>query len=336
MTFASARMPSEDLTLTLETTELPIETVPLVVSSADVSTGFILVEVYKKTNTLKYGREYSIAGMKSSSVTAVVLASPFRTPSEPIRITSAECSLGGEQQKSAVVLLKGVKLGGDKDFNLRVQKMEGSTPTGGEIVLSGKLSGGSSSTTHTHSELIFGISNPQLSFDTMYLITQFKVDGEVSAVDSDVTFFVPDEPPKITGAGCSLNGKKDVLIVELTGTKLISSDHAVVISGSFGQISSSGGLFNVSSTKCFVNFSIGSSEDSTHVVFGGRYELLSVGSDSSSFVVNTGLFIDAPRAPRITKITTPSDVSSSSFVLSVSGEYLPSGETFTVTLIVPG
>ncbi|KAK2950315.1 hypothetical protein BLNAU_14726 [Blattamonas nauphoetae] len=74
------------------------------------------------------------------------------------------------------------------------------------------------------------------------------------------------------------------------------------------------------------------SDLSLDLPFGGRYELLSVGSDSSSFVVNTGLFIDAPRAPRITKITTPSDVSSSSFVLSVSGEYLPSGETFTVTL----
>ncbi|KAK2945114.1 hypothetical protein BLNAU_19963 [Blattamonas nauphoetae] len=149
LTLTSARMPSEDFTLTLKTTELPVETVHLVVSSAVVSTGFILVEVYKKTNTLKYGREYSIAGMKSSSVTAVVLASPFRTPSEPIRITSAECSLGGEQQKSAVVTLTGVKLGGGNAFNVTVQKMVESTLIGDGIVLSGILAIDSSSPTHT-------------------------------------------------------------------------------------------------------------------------------------------------------------------------------------------
>ncbi|KAK2950361.1 hypothetical protein BLNAU_14696 [Blattamonas nauphoetae] len=125
-------MPSEDFTLTLETTELPIETVPLVVSSSELSTGFILVEVYNKTNTLKYGTEYSVVGLTSSSVVAVVTAPSFSTPPEPIRITSAGCSLG-EQQKSTIVLLKGVKLGGGLTFAVGVRKIEGSTLIGDEM-----------------------------------------------------------------------------------------------------------------------------------------------------------------------------------------------------------
>ncbi|KAK2943533.1 hypothetical protein BLNAU_21550 [Blattamonas nauphoetae] len=256
----------------------------------------------------------------------------FTTPPEPLRITSADCSLGGVQQKSAIVLLKGVKLEEGKKFNVTVQKMEGSTPSGADIVLSGTFSGSSSSTTHTHSVVIFGIPNPLLSFQTTYLITQLQVDGEISAVDAEVTFSVPPEPSRITGAGCSLNGKKDVLIVELSGSALSSSGLIAVVKGTSDEIKSSGGLFNVTSTKCFVNFSIGLSEDDSHVGSGGRYDLLSVGSEASSILVTPGLFIDVPHPPRITKLTPETAVTTSSFVLSVSGSSLPSGKKYTVIL----
>ncbi|KAK2961785.1 hypothetical protein BLNAU_3222 [Blattamonas nauphoetae] len=178
----------------------------------------------------------------------------------------------------------------------------------------------------------------RLEWATEYKVTKVmwipkdkQAEEEVTLWDT-ITFTTPAEPPRIEGAGCSLNGLKDVVIVELNGRALSSSDLIVVISGSSGQISSSGGLFNVTSTKCFVNFSIGLSEDDSHVVFGGRYDLLSVGSGSSSLVVNSGLFIDVPYPPRIASIVVPEDVSASTFDLSVSGEYLPSGKTFTVTL----
>ncbi|KAK2942415.1 hypothetical protein BLNAU_22648 [Blattamonas nauphoetae] len=105
-----------------------------------------------------------------------------------------------------------------------------------------------------------------------------------------------------------------------------------VVSRTSNEMVSSGELFNVTSTKCFVNFSIGSSESSTDVVFGGKYELLSVGSESSSVAVNSGLIFEVPHPPRITSFTAPSEVSTSTFVLAVSGENLPSGKTFTVTL----
>ncbi|KAK2945723.1 hypothetical protein BLNAU_19336 [Blattamonas nauphoetae] len=256
----------------------------------------------------------------------------FTTPDAPIRITSASCSLGGQQQKSALVTLTGVKLGGGKSFNVTVRKMERSTPVEAEIVLSGTLSGDSSSTEHTHSVVIFGNPDSLLSFGTTFLITSFDVDGAISVVDADETFSVPAEPARIEDARCWLNGKKDVLIVELSGSALSSSGQTVVMSGSSGNVSSNGVIFNVTSSKCLVNFSIGLSASSSAVVFGGRYDLLSVGSGSSSFIVTTGLFIEVPHPPRITSITTPTEIDSSSFVLSVSGSNLPSGETFTVTL----
>ncbi|KAK2948633.1 hypothetical protein BLNAU_16452 [Blattamonas nauphoetae] len=332
LSLSTARMPLEDFTLTLKTTQSPSKTIQIPFSSSTLSNCFLLLEVYTQTDTLKYGTEYSIAEMSSSSVTAVVSAQPFSTPPEPIRITSAECSLGGVQEKSGVVTLMGVKLGGGKAFNVTVRKLEGSTLIGDEIILSGTLSGGSSSTTHSLSVVIFGTTNCPLSFDAKYLITEFKVDGEVSVVDGEVTFSVPAEPARITGAKCWLNGKKDVLIVELRGSALSSSGRTAVISGSSVDVSSMGGLFNVTSTKCFVNFSIGSSESSTHVVFGGHYVLLSVGSGSSSVIVTPGLVIDVYHPPRITSIVVPKEVTTSNFDLSVSGSNLPSGSTFTVTL----
>ncbi|KAK2949354.1 hypothetical protein BLNAU_15734 [Blattamonas nauphoetae] len=198
LTLSTQRMPPETFTLTLKSTESPSETIFLTITSSEISTGFVLVEVYNKTGTLKYGTTYSIDGMNSSSVVVVVAAPAFWTPSEPIRITSAGCSLGDDKQKSAVVTLNGVKLGGEKGFAVGVRKMEGSTLIGDEIELTGTLSGDSSSTTHIHTELIFGNTNALLSFGTKYQITRLEVSGSVCVVDANVTFSVPAEPARLT------------------------------------------------------------------------------------------------------------------------------------------
>ncbi|KAK2954473.1 hypothetical protein BLNAU_10641 [Blattamonas nauphoetae] len=179
VTLTTMNMPSEAFTLTLTTTETPIEIIELSVSAASISSGLIVVEVYNKTQTLKYGRSYSVSGMRSSSVIAVVSAPPFSTPDAPIRVTDASCSLGAEKQTSALVTLTGVNLGGNKDFNVTVQTMVGSTPSGSDILLKGTFSGASSLTSHTLSVLIFGAASPQLSFGATYVITEFDVDESV-------------------------------------------------------------------------------------------------------------------------------------------------------------
>ncbi|KAK2959761.1 hypothetical protein BLNAU_5250 [Blattamonas nauphoetae] len=68
----------------------------------------------------------------------------FTTPESPPRIISADCSLGGDQLKSALEVLTGVKLGGGKNFKVTVRKIKEAIPTGGDIVLSGTLSSVSS------------------------------------------------------------------------------------------------------------------------------------------------------------------------------------------------
>ncbi|KAK2942585.1 hypothetical protein BLNAU_22502 [Blattamonas nauphoetae] len=309
-------------------------------SDSRTLTGTGLLYPSTAEDRLKWATEYEVitimsvpGGQQIGEEATLSGTVTFTTPHEVVRLSKASCSLGRDQQKSALVTLKGVKLEEGKAFTVTVQKKVESAANGEDILLSGTLSGASSSTEHTHSVEIFGVSNAPLSFDTTYLITEFRIDGVLSALDSDVTFFVPAEPARITGATCWLNGKKDELIVELRGSALSSSsDLSVVMTGTSHSVSSSGGLFNVSSTKCFVKFSIGLNEDESHVVFGGHYDLLSVGSGSSSVIVTPGLVVDVDHPPRIASIVVPEEVTTSTFALSVSGSNLPSGKTYTVTL----
>ncbi|KAK2942586.1 hypothetical protein BLNAU_22503 [Blattamonas nauphoetae] len=309
-------------------------------SDSRTLTGTGLLYPSTAEDRLKWATEYEVitimsvpGGQQIGEEATLSGTVTFTTPHEVVRLSSASCSLGGDQQKSALVTLKGVKLEEGKAFTVTVQKKVESAANGEDILLSGTLSGASSSTEHTHSVDIFGVSNAPLSFDTTYLITEFRIDGVISALDADVTFIVPTEPARITGASCWLNGKKDMVIVELSGSALSSSsDLSVVMTGTSHSVSSSGGLFNVSSTKCFVKFSIGLNEDESHVVFGGHYDLLSVGSGSSSVIVTPGLVVDVDHPPRIASIVVPEEVTTSTFALSVSGSNLPSGKTYTVAL----
>ncbi|KAK2953421.1 hypothetical protein BLNAU_11707 [Blattamonas nauphoetae] len=148
----------------------------------------------------------------------------------------------------------------------------------------------------------------------------------------EIKFTTPDEPARIEDVDCHLNGARDVAVVELEGVQLVSLEQTAVLLGVSSQISSSGPIFDVTSTKCFVGFLIGEEENSTHVVFGGRYKVVSVGSGDNGILVKENLFVDIPLPPTITKIDVPVSTSSSSFFLSVEGTDLPSGSSFVITL----
>ncbi|KAK2945725.1 hypothetical protein BLNAU_19338 [Blattamonas nauphoetae] len=331
-------MPSDDFTLTLNTTLPPSETVTLIVSPSDLSSGFILVEVYNQTDTLKYGTEYSVVGMRSGSVVAVVNAQPFSTPADPIRITSASCSLGGDQQKSALVTLTGVKLGGEKDFNVTVRKIEGSMPVGDSIVLSGTLSGVSSSTSHTHSVLIYGTTKPLLSFGTKYLISMFEVDGSVSVVDSDVTFSVPAEPARLTTLDDNLqypSDEKSVTIslsgigvegnYNLTLSVNSSASNNVTLAATFHS--------DGSGTLTAVLFDL-SDPPIVDLSYNTRYEVVDVTQDSNPVFFESGLVFTTMHVPsRLLSISVGDSAFGIDFVeLSFSSVALPSESTFSLTL----
>ncbi|KAK2953381.1 hypothetical protein BLNAU_11667 [Blattamonas nauphoetae] len=177
----------------------------------------------------------------------------------------------------------------------------------------------------------------RLDYSTKYevrkvALKQDQQQEEEVVICTVIPFTTPDEPARIEDVDCHLNGARDVAVVELEGVQFVSLGQTVVILGDSGQVSSSGRIFDVTSTKCFVRFLIGAKENSTHVVFGGRYKVVSVGSGDDEIVVNANLFVDIPLPPTITKIDVPVSTSSSSFVLSVEGTYLPSGSTFEVVL----
>ncbi|KAK2956728.1 hypothetical protein BLNAU_8362 [Blattamonas nauphoetae] len=338
LTLSKERMPLDDFTLTLNTTETPLETISLTITSSDIAAGFVLVEVYKQTGTLKYGTEYCVCGMNSSSVVAVVSEQPFSTPPEPIRITSAECSLGGDRNKSALVTLKGVKLGGEKKFNVTVEKVK-ETPSNGEgIVLSGTLAVDSSSATHTHSVTLFGNTNCPLSFDTKYLITEFTVDGEVSVVDADVTFSVPGEPARLTFLDASVVYSAD----EKDATISVSG---IGMSGSFNVTLSMNSIAsnNVTVTATFdvdgngvmkaVLFDL-SDPPIVDLSYNTRYEVIDVNQGSTPIFFENGLvFTTIPVPPRLLSISLGDSALGINFVrLSFDSIALPIDSSFELTL----
>ncbi|KAK2961668.1 hypothetical protein BLNAU_3466 [Blattamonas nauphoetae] len=189
--------------------------------------------------------------------------------------------------------------------------------------------------THFDSETLTGTAplypssaEGRLEWETEYEVTKvmWKPEGELTdieiALSGTITFTTPSAIPRINGVACLLNSEKNIAVVELKGTSLSASKQpVVVIKGTSGQITSLGGMF-----------SIGSSESDTNVVFGGNYELVSVGSGDSSIAVNSGLTFEVPRPPNITKIDVQKEVTTSTFVLTVTGSKLPSGETYNVNL----
>ncbi|KAK2947806.1 hypothetical protein BLNAU_17226 [Blattamonas nauphoetae] len=334
LTLSTQRMPLEVFTLTLESTESPSESISLTMTSSDISAGFVLVEVYNKTESLKYGTEISIVGMNSSSVVAVVTAPPFPTPSEPIRITSAVCSLGDDKQKSAVVTLNGVKLGGEKRFTVGVRKMEGSTLIGDEIELSGTLSSDSSSVTHTHTELIFGTAKPLLSFETKYVITRFEVEDSISVVDANVTFSVPPESARIVGIKKSqLNNDRTTMIVWLEGRALLSRTGKLSLTNGSTTAESLSNLEILDDTHCSAEFAVGKEVKSDQLKFGETYKLTGSWTETSGFHVEDGITIIVPFIWTVTNMKFEFSTSlHTGCVMHLTGTDLLVGESLNVTL----
>ncbi|KAK2963463.1 hypothetical protein BLNAU_1505 [Blattamonas nauphoetae] len=258
----------------------------------------------------------------------------FSTPDQIIRIISADCSLGGDQLKSALVTLTGVKLREDKDFSITIRKMEGLSPSGGEIVLSGTLSGASLSTTHTHSELIFGIVNPLLSFRTTYLITNFDVHGVLSAVDADVTFSVPAEPARIVGVETRyLTKDRATMIVLLKGRALLFRTGKVSLMNGSASWDSLSDVIVLNNTHCTAEFTVREEDTGTDMKFGEEYTLKGSWTESSGFLVEDGITIVVHFPPRITimEFVFSNTLHTGCFV-TLTGTDLIVGESLKITL----
>ncbi|KAK2959545.1 hypothetical protein BLNAU_5594 [Blattamonas nauphoetae] len=183
LTLTGSRMPSSS-----EYTLIVVETgesaeISLPVSFTSSTDGFGRVEVYKKDNTLKYDRTYSVVSLSLGSLSITIPDSiTFPTPSEPIRIEDATAKLNDDRSK-AIIALVGVKL------------QEGSwmvtISTTPPLEVPGQLGEDGS--------LVFsvnaGFTDPtQLIFGLKYKIEAVTLDSKPVLVNNDVFFTVPHAP----------------------------------------------------------------------------------------------------------------------------------------------
>ncbi|KAK2949655.1 hypothetical protein BLNAU_15406 [Blattamonas nauphoetae] len=172
----------------------------------------------------------------------------------------------------------------------------------------------------------------RLKYNTTYTIILMKRDLSIIPFRTPVTFTTPEEPSRIENVSCWLNGKKDQVMVTMNGRALTDESLSVVVSRGSQMVTSSSFLFDTTKTETHANFSVGRSENDTHVLFGGVYTVISAEAGGKSFYVNPGKTFTVPNAPTITKLTADTEVNTSSFTLRIEGSYLPSGKTYTATL----
>ncbi|KAK2942406.1 hypothetical protein BLNAU_22673 [Blattamonas nauphoetae] len=322
VTLTTRLMPLVTFTLRVKTTTTPARTVDLPINFISPDSGQVNVEVYNRTNTLEYGREYSIDSLFKSDLNAGVSAKPFYLPPSPTRIESADCLLGGVKEKSGIVVLNGVNLGGGKQFTITVRKLEGSTPTGSEIPLSGTLSGGSSSTTHSLSIPIFGENNPRLSFETKYRITTFSVDGAVSALNKDVNFTVPSEPSRLMQLDQSLKYSSDekTATVFLSGIGL-SGEYEVTLSvnGSISHTIQLNATFKSNSEGTMVGILFDASSPAlVDLAYSTTYEVVDLTGSAKVHVEDGLIFTTITEPPRLLKIDVDDFIDEKKTTISLS------------------
>ncbi|KAK2958214.1 hypothetical protein BLNAU_6918 [Blattamonas nauphoetae] len=332
-------MPSETFTLRLSSTSTPSKTVDIPIEFTSAESGTKKVEVYNISDSLEYDCWYSIVEMWSENVVAVVKAPVFSLPPSPVRIEGASCSLGGEKNKSAIVVLSGVKLGGEKAFTLTIQKMVGSTPSLPDLFLSGTLSGDALSTTHSHCELIFGESSPLLSFETSYLVLDLAIESSICVVNSGVNFTVPPEPSRLTELEEDVkygSGEKTIE-VSLSGIKLEGNyDLTLSVNSTKSVRVNLNAVFDAEgngvATAVLFDMSLPSLVD---LSYNTRYEVIGVSFGSTPIQFEDGLSFKTIAEPsRLVRIQASEFVDDlkTTITLSFSTVALPIKSTVTLTL----
>ncbi|KAK2942217.1 hypothetical protein BLNAU_22867 [Blattamonas nauphoetae] len=305
LSLTTSLMPAEDFMLVVTNTESSSDIVSMTVPSASLGSGSFRVEVYNKSDSLRYDSSYSVSSMTSSgsSVVAVVSAPAFVTPGSPARIVKVESELEGESEKSAIVKISGVSLVGGKTYSLSLSQIISEHQMGDEEVeISGTLSGDLDSTSHTLTFLIFDNPDSPLSYDCSYRVTRFTVPGMPSKVNQNVNFSIPDEPPRILSIETKkLNKDRTKMEVVMIGRALKSGLGKVGLLGEDGIIDSVNEVIVMNETHCTVDFFAGEEEGEDTAKFGEEYTLLRSASSTSGFHVEP-ISVTVPCPPKVTKM----------------------------------
>ncbi|KAK2940876.1 hypothetical protein BLNAU_24221 [Blattamonas nauphoetae] len=336
LSLTTSLMPAEDFMLVVTNTECSSDIVSITVPSASLGSGSFLVEVYNKSDTLRYDSSYSVSSMRSSgsSVVAVVSAPAFVTPGSPTRIVKVESELGGESEKSAIVKISGISLLGGKTFTLSLsQLISENVLNEDEVELTGTLSGDLGSTSHTLTFLIFDNPDSPLAYGCSYRVTRFTVTGMPSKVDENVTFSVPDEPPRIVSIETKkLNKDRTKMEVVMIGRALKSGLGKIGLLGEGGIIDSVNEVIVENETHCSAEFLAGEEEVEDKVKFGEDYTLIRSESSASGFHVEP-ISVTVPCPPKVTRMEfSCSNSLNTTCRVSLTGTNLVVGSLVRVTL----
>ncbi|KAK2955967.1 hypothetical protein BLNAU_9127 [Blattamonas nauphoetae] len=189
------------------------------------------------------------------------------------------------------------------------------------------------STTLTATETLYPATSDQLAYETEYTISSVTCGSTNIFVNDDVVLSVPKEPARILSTqSTELNGQRNEVTVSFAGS-LLTRGAGIAIAGRDGvSIESSGVITIDNSTSCSAVFKTAWTESATALAFGEEYMLRSIGTGTTAIAINDGITFRVPLPPVITSFSAPAECSSLTFDVSVGGQNLPIGETYTVQL----
>ncbi|KAK2944825.1 hypothetical protein BLNAU_20257 [Blattamonas nauphoetae] len=200
-----------------------------------VSTGETSVvvefEVYGSSK-VGYGKTYKVVGMWSSKVRAVVGEGvEFTIPSSPVRIESAKCDLFGSKTDATITLF-GVGFPGGTDFWIGIQEWDEKTTAGvGSVIrLDGKISGIGNQSSCVVMGSVFGVVDPELKYETRFVIVSLEMVDTESFVNENVGFSVPAGPPRLTSLSLLSYSKDEKIAVFSAGSSDTSPNEQFVVS----------------------------------------------------------------------------------------------------------
>ncbi|KAK2941380.1 hypothetical protein BLNAU_23718 [Blattamonas nauphoetae] len=301
------------------------------VSFTTPTDGFGRIEVNRKTNTLKFGRSYSVV--------ALILGSMSISPSQPITFDLAEpprlVGVGNgvfpdplDQSTFSIPLSgSGIPVG---VYWMNVSLVEGESSEA--ITLFASFS---STESGTATALVFDADNGEvdLLFDSEYSIDSLWKIGSSIWIPSSLSFVVPSSPGIVESfLSASLNDAKTIVTLTFCGSDFVSGPtHAVLLDGS-NEVTSYGNQSVINSTHFTVSVAAGWTRSPSTVAYGQTYSLKSVSSSSSSFLVRSSISVKIPKAPCVTKIECDIDTSLTHFTMTFTGQNLPLSGLYTALL----
>ncbi|KAK2958993.1 hypothetical protein BLNAU_6009 [Blattamonas nauphoetae] len=295
--------------------------------------------VSEKDGELSEKTEYSLTGIVSnvqpSASIAIASGVGFIVPTAA-RLSTVNVNGFVDARKTTVKLsFESVKLEKNKKYILKMKRRDTSEDT-----MTREVWTDGNGDVLDVDEILYPIETSgegrkeQLEFGVSYGVLSLTAsDRTRSVLISDIVITMPDEPARIISlVSRSLNGMKDELTISFVSSSLPVGTGTIKVKRTNSDILVEGVLTRDSATQCTAVISTAWTESTNHLSFGNTYSVESAIIHSVDVVIDSDVSFDVPNPPVITSFSLPSECSSDSFTIDVTGLNLPSLETYTLAL----